>query len=289
MEVSFYLVQLLNAVQYGFLLFLVASGLTLLFGIMGVINLAHGSFYMLGAYLAYWLSGVTGNLWFSILLGLPIAMAVGYLVERIAISFLYQRDHLYQVLLTFALILIFNELQQILWGSDVHGVAIPEILSGSIQLTENQTYPVYRLFISAACIFIACGMYWVIQKTRLGMMIRAGASNREMVQALGIDVNRLFAIVFSLGVALAGFAGMLAAPVDSVYPGMGENVLIISFVVVVIGGTGSIKGAFVGAMLIGLASTFGKVLVPEMASIMVYALMAIILLRRPQGLFGKAP
>jgi branched-chain amino acid transport system permease protein len=288
MDISFYLVQLLNAVQYGFLLFLVASGLTLLFGIMGIINLAHGSFYMLGAYLVYWLTGVTGSLWLGILLGLPVAMAVGYLVERIAISFLYKRDHLYQVLLTFALILIFNELQQILWGSDVHGVPIPAILSGSIQLTENQSYPVYRLFISAACIAIACGMYWLIQKTRLGMIIRAGASNREMVEALGINLNRLFAFVFSLGVALAGFAGMLAAPVDSVYPGMGENVLIISFVVVVIGGTGSIKGAFVGAMLIGFASTFGKVLVPEMASIMVYALMAVILLRRPQGLFGRA-
>lgn len=288
MESSFYLVQLLNAVQYGFLLFLVASGLTLLFGIMGIINLAHGSFYMIGAYLAYWLTGMTGSLWLGILFGLPIAILVGYLVERSAISFLYKRDHLYQVLLTFALILIFNELQQILWGTDVHSVPIPSILSASIQLTENQSYPVYRLFISAACIAIAGGMYWVIQKTRLGMMIRAGASNREMVQALGIDVNRLFAIVFSLGVALAAFAGMLAAPVDSVYPGMGENVLIISFVVVVIGGTGSIKGTFVGAMLIGLVSTFGKVLLPELASIMVYALMAAILLWRPQGLFGRA-
>ncbi len=287
MELSFYLVQLLNAIQYGFLLFLVASGMTLLFGIMGIINLAHGSFYMIGAYLAYWLTDITGNLWFGILLGLPIALLVGYLVERFAISFLYKRDHLYQVLLTFALILIFNELQQILWGTDVHAVAIPSFLAGSIPLTENQSYPIYRLFISAVCIVLASGMSWVIQKTRLGMMIRAGASNREMVQSLGIDVNRLFALVFSLGVALAAFAGMLASPVDSVYPGMGENVLIISFVVVVIGGTGSIKGAFVGAMLIGLVSTFGKVLLPEMASVMAYALMAIILLWRPQGLFGR--
>lgn len=288
MESSFYLVQLLNAVQYGFLLFLVASGLTLLFGIMGIINLAHGSFYMIGAYLAYWLTGVTGSLWLGILLGLPISLAVGYLVERFAISFLYKRDHLYQVLLTFALILVFNELQQILWGADVHGVPIPALFAGSIPLTENQSYPIYRLFISAACIAVAGGMYLVIQKTRLGMMIRAGASNREMVQALGINVSRLFAIVFSIGVALAAFAGMLAAPVDSVYPGMGENVLIISFVVVVIGGTGSIKGAFVGAMLIGLVSTFGKVFLPEAASIMAYALMAVILLWKPQGLFGRA-
>ncbi|WP_027715234.1 branched-chain amino acid ABC transporter permease [Desulfuromonas sp. TF] len=288
MEISFYLVQLLNGIQYGFLLFLVASGLTLLFGIMGIINLAHGSFYMIGAYLSYWLSGMTGSLWLGILLGLPLALILGYAVERFAISFLYRRDHLYQVLLTFALILVFNELQRILWGNNVHGVAIPAALAGSIPLTENQVYPVYRLFISAACIVIAAAMYWVIQKTRLGMMIRAGSSNREMVQALGIDVNRLFAIVFSLGVALAAFAGMLAAPVDSVYPGMGENILIISFVVVVIGGTGSIKGAFVGAMLIGLVSTFGKVLLPEMASMAVYAMMAVILLWRPQGLFGRA-
>jgi len=288
MEISFYLVQLLNGIQYGFLLFLVASGLTLLFGIMGIINLAHGSFYMIGAYLAYWLSGMTGSLWLGILLGLPLALLLGYAVERFAISFLYRRDHLYQVLLTFALILIFNELQRILWGNNVHGVPIPEVLAGSIPLTENQVYPIYRLFISAACIVIAAAMYWVIQKTRLGMMIRAGSSNREMVQALGINVNRLFAIVFSLGVALAAFAGMLAAPVDSVYPGMGENILIISFVVVVIGGTGSIKGAFVGAMLIGLVSTFGKVMLPEMASMSVYAMMAVILLWRPQGLFGRA-
>jgi branched-chain amino acid transport system permease protein len=288
MESSFYLVQILNGIQYGFLLFLVASGLTLLFGIMGIINLAHGSFYMVGAYLAYWLTGLTGSLWLGILLGLPIALVLGYAVERFAISFLYRRDHLYQVLLTFALILIFNEMQRILWGNNVHGVTIPQLFSGSIPLTGTQSYPVYRLFISAACIAIAAAMYWVIQKTRLGMMIRAGASNREMVQALGINVNRLFAIVFSLGVALAAFAGMLAAPVDSVYPGMGENILIISFVVVVIGGTGSIKGAFAGAMLIGLVSTFGKVMLPEMASVSVYALMALILLWRPQGLFGRA-
>jgi branched-chain amino acid transport system permease protein len=288
MEISYYLVQLLNGIQYGFLLFLVASGLTLLFGIMGIINLAHGSFYMIGAYLAYWGTGLTGSLWLGILLALPIALLLGYLVERLAIVFLYHRDHLYQVLLTFALILIFNELQRILWGNDVHGVPIPQILSGSISLTETQSYPVYRLFISSACIAIAAAMYWLIQKTRLGMMIRAGASNREMVQALGINVSRLFAFVFSLGVALAAFAGMIASPVESVYPGMGENILIISFVVVVIGGTGSIKGAFVGAMLIGLVSTFGKVLLPEMASVAVYALMAVILLWRPQGLFGRA-
>ncbi len=287
MDSSFYLIQLLNGIQYGFVLFLVASGLTLVFGIMGIINLAHGSFYMIGAYLAYWFTGLTGNLFIGILLALPVSLILGYAVERLAISYLYRRDHLYQVLLTYALILIFNELQRILWGSNVHSVAIPEILSGSFTLTENQAYPIYRLFISGCCIVIALIMYWVIQKTRLGMTIRAGASDREMVQSLGINVNRLFAVVFSLGATLAALAGMLAAPVNTVYPGIGEGVLIISFVVVVIGGIGSIKGAFIGAMLIGIADTFGKVLLPEMASMVVYALMALVLFWRPQGLFGK--
>ncbi len=287
MDASFYLIQALNGVQYGFLLFLVASGLTLIFGVMGIINLAHGSFYMIGAYLAYWLTQATGNFFLAIVLALPIALFVGYLVERFAISLLYRRDHLYQVLLTYGLILVFNDLQSIIWGNDIHGVEAPAVLSGSIPLTENQDYPVYRLFISAVCMAIAGGMYLVIQKTRLGMMIRAGASNREMVQALGIDINRLFAIVFSLGVALAAFSGMIAAPVEAVYPGIGERILIISFVVVVIGGIGSIKGAFVGAMLIGLADTFGKVLLPDFASFAVYALMVLILLWRPQGLFGQ--
>ncbi|MCP4285204.1 MAG: branched-chain amino acid ABC transporter permease [Gammaproteobacteria bacterium] len=288
MDSSFYLIQLLNGIQYGFLLFLVASGLTLIFGIMGIINLAHGSFYMIGAYLGFWFTGLTGNLFTGILLALPVSLAIGYLVERVAISKLYARDHLYQVLLTYGLILIANETQRILWGSDVHSIPIPEMLSGSIQLTGNQAYPVYRLFISLSCIVIALGMYWVIQKTRLGMTIRAGASNREMVQILGINVDRLFAIVFSMGVTLAALAGMLAAPVNTVYPGIGDNILIISFVVVVIGGIGSIKGAFIGAMLIGLADTFGKVLLPEMASMVVYALMAGVLIWRPQGLFGRA-
>ncbi|HEX6977675.1 MAG TPA: branched-chain amino acid ABC transporter permease [Alphaproteobacteria bacterium] len=284
---SFYLIQALNAVQYGLLLFLVASGLTLIFGIMGVINLAHGSFYMIGAYLAYWLHLETGNLLLAVVIGLPLAVLLGLAVERLAIGFLYARDHLYQVLLTYGLILIFNELQRILWGNDPHGVPVPDALAGSVPLTETQSYPVYRLFISAACIAVAAGMYAVIHKTRLGMTIRAGAANREMVQVLGIDIGRLFAIVFSLGAALAAFSGMLSVPVSSVYPGMGEHVLIISFVVVVIGGIGSILGAFVGAMLIGFADTFGKVLVPEFASIAVYALMAAILLWRPQGLFGS--
>ena len=288
MDLSFFVIQVLNGVQYGFLLFLVASGLTLIFGIMGVVNLAHGSFYMIGAYLAYWLASVTGSLFLAIVVGLALSLLVGYVTERLAIALLYSRDHLYQVLLTYGLILVFNELQRLLWGNDVHGVAIPALLSGSIPLTENQSYPVYRIFMSATCIAIAFGMYLVIQRTKLGMMIRAGADNREMVQLLGIDIRRLFAIVFSLGAALAAFSGMIAVPISSVYPGMGEQVLIISFVVVVIGGIGSIKGAFVGAMLIGLADTFGRVLLPELSSIVVYALMAAVLLFQPRGLFGRS-
>jgi branched-chain amino acid transport system permease protein len=288
MDISSFLVQALNGVQYGFLLFLVASGLTLVFGIMGIINLAHGAFYMLGAYTVYWLVGYTDNLFVAIVLGLAIMLAFGYLLERAAISFLYKRDHLYQVLLTYGLILILDEMQRILWGTDFHSVPVPQALNGSIPLTETQVYPVYRLFISVMCMAVAAGLYLLIGRTRLGMMIRAGASNREMAQVLGIDIGRVFAVVFSIGVALAAFSGMIGAPVSSVYPGMGEQILIVSFVVVVIGGIGSVKGAFVGAMLIGLADTFGRVLLPDFASVVVYAVMAVVLLWRPQGLFGRA-
>ncbi|MBW7925778.1 MAG: branched-chain amino acid ABC transporter permease [Burkholderiaceae bacterium] len=287
MDLSYYLIQTLNGVQYGFLLFLVASGLTLIFGIMGIINLAHGSFYMIGAYLVYWLTGITGNLFTSILLGVPISVTFGLFVERFGIQFLYKRDHLSQVLFTYGLLLVLNEGRSILWGNDVHGVPFPGGLAGSFPLTETQSYPIYRLFISVVCVALAALLYFVIQRTRLGMVIRAGASNREMVQSLGIDINRLFAVVFGLGAALAAFAGMIAAPVNSVYPGMGEQVLIISFVVVVIGGVGSIKGALIGAMVIGLAHTFGAVLVPHAAGMVVYAVMALVLLWRPRGLFGR--
>ena len=288
MDISLFLVLVLNGIQYGFLLFLVASGLTLVFGIMGIINLAHGAFYMLGAYMVYWLIGYTDNLFVAIVLGLAIMLAFGYLLERSAISFLYKRDHLYQVLLTYGLILVLDEMQRIFWGTDFYSVPVPQILSASVPLTETQDYPVYRLFISVMCMAVAAGLYLLIGRTRLGMMIRAGASNREMAQVLGVDIGRVFAIVFSIGVALAAFSGMIGAPVSSVYPGMGEQILIVSFVVVVIGGIGSVKGAFVGAMLIGLADTFGRVLLPDFASVVVYAVMAVVLLWRPQGLFGRA-
>jgi len=296
MDIATFCIQLLNAVQYGLLLFLVASGLTLIFGIMGIINLAHGSFYMIGAYLAWSLSGSLGNFWAAIALGIVLSVLLGMLLEWLLIRHLYRRDHLYQVLLTYGLILIFEELRSIIWGDDVHGVPVPDVLSASVTLTDTLEYPVYRLWMSGVCVVLAVLMYWLIQHTRLGMMIRAGASNRDMTQSLGINIQLLYRLVFALGVALAAFAGMIAAPVSSVFPGMGGQVLIICFVVVVIGGIGSVKGALVAALLIGLVDTFGKVLeidiggfrvLPELAGMSVYLLMAVVLLWRPEGLFGK--
>jgi branched-chain amino acid transport system permease protein len=288
MEPAVLLIQLLNALQYGLLLFLVASGLTLIFGIMGIINLAHGSFYMIGAYMAFTLSSLTGSLAVAMVLGVVLSVLLGLFLEWALFSHLYKRDHLEQVLLTYGLILIFEELRSLIVGNDVHGVPVPEMFKASIALGETMTYPVYRLVMSGVCLLLAAGMYVLIQRTRLGMMIRAGASNREMVEVLGINVNLVFRLVFALGVALAAFAGMLAAPVSSVYPGMGQQVLIICFVVVVIGGIGSVWGALVAALLIGLVDTFGKVVAPEFAGVAVYLLMAAILLWRPEGLFRRA-
>jgi branched-chain amino acid transport system permease protein len=282
-----WLIQILNSVQYGLLLFLVASGLTLIFGIMGVINLAHGSFYMIGAYAAFSLAQWTGSLWTALPLGIVLAAALGLVLEKLLISRLYRRDHLYQVLLTFGLILVFEEMRSILVGDDVHGVSIPTLLDASLPLTDTLSYPVYRLFISGVCLVLAALMYVTIQKTRLGMMIRAGASNSEMTQALGINIRWIHALVFAAGVALAVFAGMIAAPVSSVFPGMGNQVLIVCFVIVVIGGIGSLKGALIASLLIGFVDTFGKVLLPELAGVAVYLLMAIVLLFRPTGLYGR--
>jgi branched-chain amino acid transport system permease protein len=290
MDFATFLIQCLNAVQYGLLLFLVASGLTLIFGIMGVINLAHGSFYMIGAYMAYALapavSASFGGEFFSTLaVGLVLSVILGYVLEWAFFSYLYEREHLQQVLMTYGLILVFEELRSMLVGDDVHGVTVPEWLNGALALNEVMTYPVYRLFMSGVCLLLAAAMWFVFTRTRLGMMIRAGTSNREMVQSLGVDITLLYRIVFAIGVALAVFAGMIAAPVSSVYPGMGNSVLIICFVVVVIGGIGSIKGALLAALLIGLVDTFGKVLLPQAAGVLVYVLMALILLWRPNGLF----
>ncbi|MCY1225355.1 High-affinity branched-chain amino acid transport system permease protein LivH [compost metagenome] len=285
MDIVSFLIQCLNSVQYGLLLFLVASGLTLIFGIMGVINLAHGSFYMLGAYLAFTLAGLTGNLFIAIPLGIVLAVAFGYVLEWAFFSYLYERDHLQQVLMTYGLILVFEELRSILVGDDVHGVQVPALLDGALPIGNDMTYPVYRLFISAVCLAVAAAMYYVIRRTRLGMMIRAGATNREMVQSLGINITVLYRFVFALGVALAVLAGMISAPVSSVYPGMGGQVLIVCFVVVVIGGIGSVKGALVASLLLGFVDTFGKVFWQEAAGVLIYLLMAVILLWKPQGLF----
>ena len=290
MDLATFLIQCLNAVQYGLLLFLVASGLTLIFGIMGVINLAHGSFYMIGAYMAYALApwvGVTfgGGFFMTLVVGLLLSIAFGYLLEWSFFSFLYEREHLQQVLMTYGLILVFEELRSIIVGDDVHGVAAPAWLSGSVPLGDVMTYPTYRLFISAVCVAVALGLYFVLARTRLGMMIRAGASNREMVQAMGVNIKFLYRVVFAAGVALAVLAGMIAAPVSSVYPNMGGQVLIISFVVVVIGGIGSVRGALLASLLVGLVDTFGKVFFPEAAGVLVYLLMAVILLWKPEGLF----
>ncbi|XAH24762.1 branched-chain amino acid ABC transporter permease [Xylophilus sp. GW821-FHT01B05] len=287
MDLTTFLIQCLNSVQYGLLLFLVASGLTLIFGIMGVINLAHGSFYMIGAYMAFALSSLVGNFALALLLGIVLAVVLGYLLEWCFFSFLYEREHLSQVLMTYGLILVFEELRSILVGDDVHGVAVPAWLDGSIAIGNGMAYPVYRLFMSGVCLAVAAGMYAVIRHTRLGMVVRAGSTNREMVQSLGIDIALLYRVVFAVGMALAVLAGMIAAPVASVYPGMGGSVLIVCFVVVVIGGIGSVKGALVAALLIGFVDTFGKVLWQQAAGVLVYVLMAAILLWKPQGLFRQ--
>jgi branched-chain amino acid transport system permease protein len=242
---------------------------------------------MIGAYFAWSLASYFGNLLTAILVGIVLSVLLGLALERLLIRHFYGRDHLYQVLLTYGLILIFEQLRSLIWGDEVQGVKVPELFNYSIPLTDTLSYPVYRLVISAACVAIALGLHWLIRRTRLGMMIRAGAHNREMTEAMGINVRMLFAVVFSLGVALAALAGMLASPVSSVYPNMGSQVLIICFVVVVIGGIGSVKGALVGALLIGLADTFGQVYLPQLAGMVVYLLMAAVLVFRPEGLFRK--
>ncbi|MFN5774712.1 MAG: branched-chain amino acid ABC transporter permease, partial [Burkholderiaceae bacterium] len=231
MDLATFLIQCLNSVQYGLLLFLVASGLTLIFGIMGVINLAHGSFYMIGAYMAYALAPVVastfgGGFFATLVVGFALSIVLGYLLEWAFFSFLYEREHLQQVLMTYGLILVFEELRSIIVGDDVHGVEAPAILAGTLPLGDIMTYPVYRLFISGVCLALALGMYLVFTRTRLGMMIRAGSTNREMVQSLGIDIQFLYRVVFAAGVAIAVLAGMVAAPVSSVSPGRGSQVLI---------------------------------------------------------------
>lgn len=287
MSAELFFVQLINGVQYGLLLFLIASGLTLVFGVMGILNLAHGSMYMVGAYLVWYFVSVTGSFTAATLISAAIALALGLVIERLLIQRLYNRNHLDQVLLTIGMIFVFNALQSILWGNDPYGVEVPEALSGKIPFTDNSSYPVYRVFAAAICVAIAGGLYYLVSRTRLGMLIRAGESNREMVEALGVNIKSLYTIVFAIGVMLAAVSGIIAAPMRSIVPGMGESVLITCFVVVVIGGMGSIKGAFVGALLVGVISTFSAVLVPTLSNMIIYLFMILVLLVKPQGLFAK--
>ena len=288
MDAITFAVQLLNGVQYGLVLFLVASGLTLVFGILGVINLAHGAFYMLGAYLAWFIASITGSFALALIGALVISFLLGVALEEVFVKRMIGRDHLAQVLLSFGLILVIDEVRQILFGKDVHSVAAPEWLQGSFKLTEVLSYPIYRVALCIICLILAGVIFYVIQKTRLGMVIRAGAENRDMTRALGIPFDLVNRYVFAGGIALAALGGILVAPVSTVFPGMGDGMLILSFVVVVLGGIGSVAGAAIGALLIGLTDTFGKVFFPQISSILIYVLMAGVLLWRPNGLLGKS-
>lgn len=287
MDVAGLLTQLLNGLQYGLLLFLIASGLTLIFGVMGIINLAHGSMLMIGAYTAFLVTRQWGSLW----LALPIAMlagaAMGAALERGLFRFFYDRNHLDQVLLTFALILLFEEARSLLVGNDFYSVPVPAVFDFSVPITSGFSYSAYRFAVIGACLLLALGLFLWIERTKLGAVIRAAAERPEMVDILGIDARRVHLTVFIIGTVLALLAGVLAAPLYSVYPGMGDQFLIISFVVVVIGGLGSVKGAFWSALLIGLVDGLGKVYTPKAAGLMVYLLMALVLLLKPSGLFGQ--
>ena len=294
--------QLLNGLQFGVMLFLLAAGLTLIFGIMGVINLAHGSLYMVGAYATAFAAAQTGSVLLAILAGLAAAAIVGMAMELVVLRRLYARDHLDQVLATFALILIFNQSVTLLFGRQPLFVSVPSVLNGSVQLLPGLTYPIYRLIIIAVGLLVALGLYLLINRTRIGMLVRAGATHREMVRALGVDIRLLYTAVFGLGALLAGLAGLMAGPILAVQVGMGEQILIMTFVVVVIGGVGSIRGAFFGALLVGLVDTVLRAFLPGLlrqvmtgseadalgaglASMGIYMLMAVVLLVRPKGLF----
>ncbi len=297
--------QILNGIQFGVMLFLMAAGLTLVFGVMGLINLAHGSLFMVGAFAAAWVSVATGSFLMGVIAALAASAAAGALVEVVVIRRLYRRDHLDQVLATFALILIFSEGTRFIFGSFPLYLNIPEVLSGSTTLPGGIQYSKYRLALIVIGLLVALGLYVLITHTRLGMRVRAGESDREMIAALGVDISKLYTIVFALGAALAGLAGALVGAIQSVQVGMGEPILILAFVVIVIGGIGSIKGAFVGAILVGLTDTLGGLFLPSVfelfmepaaaasagsaiASMAIYILMVVVLIIKPSGLFGTA-
>jgi branched-chain amino acid transport system permease protein len=300
--VALALEQLLNGLQLGVMLFLMAAGLTLIFGVMGLINLAHGSLYMVGAFACAAVAAATGSFWIGLVASLACAAAAGAIIELLVIRRLYDRDHLDQVLATFALILIFSEGTRWLFGSFPLYLDIPQLLQGAVPLPGGAQYPVYRLAIIGAGALVAFGLYLLIGKTRLGMRIRAGESDREMIGALGVDIRTLYTVVFALGAALAGLAGAMVGALQSVQVGMGEPVLILAFVVIVIGGIGSVRGALIGATVVGVVDTMGRFLLPwilsavvapsaaastgaALASMLIYVVMAIILAVRPQGLF----
>jgi branched-chain amino acid transport system permease protein len=287
MDISGLFAQILNGLQYGLLLFLISSGLTLIFGVMGVINLAHGSLFMIGAYAAFAIARATGTLWLALPAAVVGGLLFGALLEKGLFRRFYQREHLDQVLLTFALILLFEEARSAVLGNDFHSVPIPAALDFSVPVTADFSYSAYRLAVLAMCLLVAALMFLGIERTRLGSAVRAAAEKPEMVELLGIDARRIHMLVFAAGTALAMLAGALAAPLHSVYPNMGDGFLIISFVVVVVGGVGSIAGAFWGALLIGLVDTLGKAYLPGAAGLAVYVLMAAVLLWRPAGLFAR--
>jgi branched-chain amino acid transport system permease protein len=302
MSTTLLFVQTLNGLQLGVLLFLIAAGLTLVFGVMDFINLAHGVQYMLGAYLAVAFYGVTGSFLVALLMALVATLAFALVLEFLVFRRLYGRDHLDHVMATFGIILFLNHGVKLVWGAAPLSLPIPELLSGSVVLMDGLLYPVWRLVIIGAGLAVAAGLYVLVSHTRIGMLVRAGASNAQLVSALGVDIRRLFMLVFGFGAMLAGFAGIMIAPILSVEPGMGDTILILAFVVIVIGGIGSIRGAFLAALIIGLVDTLGRSFAvdilrlfmgpspartvgPALASMLIYVLMAIVLYVRPAGLF----
>ena len=298
----YFIEQTLNGVQLGMLLFLLAAGLTLIFGIMDLVNLAHGSLYMLGAYFAATFAALTDSFVLGALLALAATFVCGVVLEVIAIRPLYGRNHLDHVLGTFGLLLFFNELVRLVWGPAGMTLSLPSEMLTAVQILPGVFYPAYRLVIIAATLAVAALLYVLVMRTRLGMLIRAGASNREMVGALGVNIKLLYTLVFGLGAALAGFAGLMQAPILTVQIGMGENILILAFVITVIGGIGSIRGAFVAALLVGFVDTLGRSYLPDLmrlvlspnaaataapalSSMLIYLVMAVVLVARPEGLF----
>ena len=302
MNAIFLLEQALNGLQFGLMLFLLAAGLTLVFGIMDLINLAHGSLYMLGAYMMVTCFAVTGSFWLALPLALLATAVVAMLLEVLIVRRLYRRDHLAQVLATFGLILCLNEGVRMIWGPHQLSMDVPALLAGSLPVLPGLQYPAYRLAIIVLGAAVAAGLFWLVNRTRVGMLIRAGASNREMATALGVDIRLLFTLVFGLGAALCALAGAVLGPLLSISVGMGESIIILAFVVVVIGGIGSVRGALVGAILVGMVDTLGRAILPgalrlllrpeladslaaAAASVSIYVLMALVLVWRPAGLF----